>query len=360
MPLSYKKRSQVDKHTYLSWKGDSWPSYEEFLIGSSSNNEIEQQVEEFCFIQDKKNSREINFLEVMVTYGCTLACKGCTNFSDYRGHSRGNILWRNFRKDLEALTRRTVVHNILLMGGEPLLNKDFPNWIKGLRTEFPQIHVFILTNGHLLIGNTWLIDYMKEYGDIWLKVSNHMPGADWYNNGVDLVKKNFNWKKSNKQINYVFASDLELYYDAETDCTLEIPEYDKYQMMTQGSYGNLKPWRKDPEDAFKRCMQPANVAFNDGQLYKCTMNWNLQYALGDHGQQDDPDWKPYLYKGIDIHTCSDNELDTFVSNIGKPHKICGMCPAYSQSDDEVMMDHFGTTTSRIDFKKYDKKIRRNL
>ena len=367
MLFNKENRSMVDRETYSIWQGMTWPSYEDFidgkLLSDSVISELTPLITEFIEASRRPN-RVILALETMVTYGCTLACKGCTNFSDYKGHSRGNIKWKDFRKDFKRLYERTIVDSILLMGGEPLLNKDFPNWIKGIRTEFPKVRIVILTNGHLLLGNTWLIDYMKEYGNIWLKISNHVPGADWYDQAVALVKKSFNWKELKKSQNIykqVFASKVEFLHDPKYNCFLEIPEYDKYQVMATGDYGNLKPWKQDPVDSFKRCMAADSVAFNDGKLYKCTMNWNLQYALADHGQQDDSDWKGYLYKGVDIHTCTEQELDAFISNIGKPHKICGMCPAASQPDSEVMMDHFGTTTSKINFENYyDKKIRRNL
>lgn len=354
----------VEENIYTMWRGDSWPSYQEVLRGVEVSEDIHHEITQI--VKDylvQKRPKFINHLEIMVTYGCTLKCTSCTNFSDYQNHTRGNVRWKDVRIHLKKLLEHNVkIRKILLMGGEPFLNKDFPNWIVGLRTEFPDIQLMILTNGHLVMRNKWIIDSMRKYGNIWLKFSNHMPGAEWFDDSIQLVKNNFDWEIDPNPFGeeyFKFQDEVVVYRDDKNN-KFEIANYDSYQLMVKGTYGNLKPWKNDPAKAFKRCMQPMQVSFNDGILFKCTMNWNLQHALANHNQADDKDWDGYIFNGVNVHDCTADQLNNFISNIGKPHKICGMCPSDDQSDSETYIDHYATTTSKIKFLKYDKETRRNI
>ncbi|NDB65910.1 MAG: hypothetical protein EB168_09625, partial [Euryarchaeota archaeon] len=51
---------------------------------------------------------ELEYIETMVTHGCTLACDACTNYSDY-GMSGGNVSWEQHFEDLKVLTNRVRV-----------------------------------------------------------------------------------------------------------------------------------------------------------------------------------------------------------------------------------------------------------
>jgi len=354
----------VEENSYNAWRGDAWPSFQDVLLGVEVPDEIYNEITQT--IKDHEwqiPTKVISNLEMMVTYGCTLKCASCTNFSDYQNHSRGNVRWKDTRLHLKRLLEHKVkVEKLLLMGGEPFLNKDFPNWIDGLRTEFPDIKLMILTNGHLVMRNKWIIDSMRKYGNIWLKFSNHMPGAEWFEDSVELIKNNFDWEVDPKPFDddYLQFQDELIVYKDNNGNKFEIANYDTYQLMVKGTFGSLKPWKNEPAKAFARCMQPKQVAFNDGILFKCTMNWNLQHALANHNQADDKDWDGYIFNGVDVHDCTADQLNNFVQNIGKPNKICAMCPSDDQSDSETYIDHYATTTSKIKFLKYDKETGRNF
>jgi hypothetical protein len=47
-------------------------------------------------------------------------------------------------------------------------------------------------------------------------------------------------------------------------------------------------------------------------------------------------WKNYITNGI-ASDCSEQQLEQFIDNFGKPHAICRQCP--SEGDLESIIDH---------------------
>jgi len=47
-------------------------------------------------------------------------------------------------------------------------------------------------------------------------------------------------------------------------------------------------------------------------------------------------WKNYITNGLSSD-CSEQELEQFINNFGKPHSICRQCP--SENDLESVIDH---------------------
>lgn len=70
-----------------------------------------------------------------------------------------------FEKDIIQLRRITnsKVNKIVLLGGEPLLNKNIKSYIKIARENFNNSHIFIITNGLLL--NEMQEDFYKTCAD---------------------------------------------------------------------------------------------------------------------------------------------------------------------------------------------------
>ena len=71
----------------------------------------------------------IEHLEIMVINACQLSCQGCATFSDLR-HS-GYVSWDQGKEEILPWLERLDPECIGVMGGEPLMNPDLENWIRG-------------------------------------------------------------------------------------------------------------------------------------------------------------------------------------------------------------------------------------
>lgn len=92
---------------------------------------------------------ELPLLEVHLADQCNLNCKGCAHFSNLARTVFPDA--EVFERDVERLS--TLFSNItqfFLLGGEPLLNPDFPVFIRIVRKYFPYAQLTLLSNGLLV------------------------------------------------------------------------------------------------------------------------------------------------------------------------------------------------------------------
>ena len=274
----------------------------------------------------------IQLLETMVTYACTLACSWCTNYSDY-GMSGGYVKWQTAQPWFDKLFSRMRIDCFSLIGGEPFLNPELETWVREFKTNYPYVTLMILTNGQLFHKNTWILDCMDEYGMIYLKLSNHQPGEQYFTDMVETILSRFEWKLVDGK-----------YFSKEKILDLEIAEVPTFMKTYRGEYGAMKPYHSDPNRAFEICNQQICPLLENGRLYKCSSVGVLHKVLEDHGQINDPDWAPYLNSGLSLD-CSDHDLAAWVENFGKPHQhLCKMCPTAA---DNVFRPHYLNVRSKL-------------
>ncbi len=282
-----------------------------------------------------KDLPKISYIETMVTHGCTLACKGCTNYSDY-GMSGGNVQWEEHFEDLKVLFNRFRVDCYGFIGGEPFMHKKFKDWVINFKEEFPYVMLMVLTNAQLFPENAdWFLDAMEKYGMIYLKMTNHIPGADYYEKSKKLVLERFDWEQ--QEDGYWF--NQKHINDFRTE------KVDTFMQILRGKYGDIKPYNNNPVEAFEICNQQICPLFYEGKLHKCSTVGMLDRMLTDHKQHDDPDWAPYVNQGIDIRTADNSRLRAWANNHGKPHmKLCRMCPT---AKDNVFFDHIPNVVNKL-------------
>lgn len=109
----------------------------------------EEDIEE-VFIRINNEKPRLDYVEIEVSRGCNLNCKGCNEFS--------NLIDKSCYGDLES-TRRDLLRlkelfwgigKIRLMGGEPLINPAFPEFVRTAREVFPDCDLRLLSNGILI------------------------------------------------------------------------------------------------------------------------------------------------------------------------------------------------------------------
>lgn len=131
------RAEQIDVHVY----GLSGLFYKKEQIRFKHISEISYEI-------DYKKPR-LNYIEYQVADHCNLKCKGCGHFSNLVAPKFGNL--QQFTSDLKQLkTKFWGIKRIRLMGGEPLLNRELPEFIKETRCIFPDAEIRIVTNGLLI------------------------------------------------------------------------------------------------------------------------------------------------------------------------------------------------------------------
>lgn len=275
---------------------------------------------------------KVQLLETMATFSCTLACRSCTNYSDY-GMKGGYVRWRQMQEWLDIVFTRLRVDCFSIIGGEPFLNPELKIWIEQFRERYPYVMLMVLSNATLLDKNWWILDSMDELGMIYLKLTNHQPGAEYFESAKQKILNRFIWR---------YEGDDQWFEPTRIlDFRVESPRL--FLRTFKGEYSNMKPYDNDPKSAFKICNQQICPLLVDGKLYKCSSTGMLNRALNDHRLSYDPDWQFYKDSGISLD-CDDLTLKLWAENIGKPHKVCSMCPT---ADDKPFHGHFDTVVSRL-------------
>ena len=108
------------------------------------------------------------FLETMATQVCNLSCAGCTNYSDLT--HQGYVRWRDMERDLRTWLEVIDIPDFGIMGGEPLINPEIREWLRGVRRLMPQSQIRFTTNGLLLNRHFDVLDVAHEIGNTVFKI----------------------------------------------------------------------------------------------------------------------------------------------------------------------------------------------
>jgi uncharacterized protein (DUF983 family) len=155
------------------------------------------------------------------------------------------------------------------------------------------------------------------------------------NGEIDYIKKRFSWKSVNE-----FGIDR---WITDNDFRFQIANPKKFIKTFVGSYENMSPHNNTPADAFAICVQQRCPMIYNGRLYKCGTAGLTPDVLTRFNYPNLNQWQPYIVDGLGPD-CSDLDLEKFVANFGKPHKICSQCP--SQQDTNSIVDHLTTVLKK--------------
>lgn len=278
------------------------------------------------------------FVETMITQACNISCTGCTNYSDLA--HKGYVTWSQGKNWLETWLTRIDIPDFGIMGGEPLLNPEVNEWIQGIRKILPQAQIRFTTNGILLKNHLDIIKLLEDVGNCVFKITVHTKDDELEN----IIEKLF--------IEYKWEPVLEYgvhRFKTKNNFRLQINRPQTFIKTFKGPYHDMMPYDSSPDEAFKICCQPQCPLLFNGRIYKCSSNGLLQNTLESFGFPNYERWNKYIDTGIGPD-CNDNELDLFIKNFGKSHKVCGMCP--SSSNIESQINHTETVlTNKIRFKQ---------
>lgn len=114
----------------------------------------------------------IPYVEFYITNVCNLACDGCNRFNNF--NFTGFQRWDDYKEIYQQWGQEIVPSSIAILGGEPLLNPTFMQWVTGLSEIWPQTSIRIITNAFQLDRVKDLYNLLKcnQKIELWVGIHN--------------------------------------------------------------------------------------------------------------------------------------------------------------------------------------------
>lgn len=175
-------------------------------------------------------------LQAHVIDTCNLNCKGCGHFANlFKGNTNYDLA--KFSYEVETLSEKVYVKKFYLLGGEPFLNPELPEFIKVTRENFPQAEIRIATNGLLIPKlDAKIFEAIKRYDAI-VYVTAYPPTVSLMDDILRQLKK------------YQVAYDI--------------------RKVTEFWAGYTEKPINDPLVSRKHCASDLCRTLRDGRIYKC-------------------------------------------------------------------------------------------
>jgi hypothetical protein len=254
--------------------------------------------------EPQRKLRTASRLELHVTHTCNLACESCSHYSNH-GHS-GNLDLDRADHWMAMWSKRIDVEEIRLLGGEPTVHPDFPEFIPLARRHWPLARIRIVTNGFFLRRHPDLPLKMADAGNADLALSIHHDSPAYLARLRPITDLLAKWQHDHGTIFHTWSS---------------------YQGWTKRYLGNgddMQPFEDGrPRQSWEICPAKPCKQLHEGKLWKCAPVAYLGLQKQRYNLSEK--WDPYLqYQPLEP-TCSDEELDAFLALEDEP--VCAMCSA---------------------------------
>jgi organic radical activating enzyme len=281
---------------------------------------------------------KISKAEFYITNVCNLNCSRCNRFNDHA--FKGWQKWSDYEQAYKNWSEKIQIDQVVILGGEPLLNPSICEWIAGINSAF-QKGVQVLTNGTRLNktpGFYEAIQHCSVPGETnWIGISVHNSNElEWYLNEVKtFLKGELHWQDSNNAGADYFVRDQN-----GVGVGVWLQDHFTNAAVHRLSNGQLGLYNNDPIEAHKVCCfaQFKNYHFIRGELYKCGPvalfpEFDQQFAL-DLSESDRELINSY-------HPLSIDEFDDlgvkFLSEIDNPISQCKFCPRNTDISQEKII-----------------------
>lgn len=266
-------------------------------------------------------------IEFYITNVCNLNCKDCNRFNNH--NFKGWQRWSDYESVYQQWSNHIGIKQIVLLGGEPLLNPDILDWIYGLNRVFNR-PVQILSNGTHINKVSGLYQALRKNGN-WLGISWHNPNTlDEFEHEISqflqgpIVKLPLDHPDNHcKDANTVWM-------DANK---VKIPlwiQYDFYKSAIQPTInGRLTLHNSDPLLAHENCgfVKSKNYHFIKGKLYKCgpvalfpEFDQQHQLEISDQDRALINSYEPLTVEGLVQHGPG------YFDQLDQPLAQCKFCP----------------------------------
>ena len=271
---------------------------------------------------------KLNNVEFYITNVCNLACEGCNRFNNYR--FKGWQRWADY-KDIytQWAQELEITSHIGILGGEPLLNPDYLEWLDGLRNLWPGVRINTVTNGYRLNSVPGLYERLSAHPLTYLlKVGIHNPDSKEMilNNIREFLKGPLTYQK--------------IYAEHDWQEKLYIIDANSVWVMVENNWnfhqGSLKQdldtgqfslYNSDLTVAHNNCSMKTCHTFHRGRLYKCGVaallpEFDQQYPIATTGQQREIMMD---YPGLGLEQTLEQK-QIFIEQLSQPIAQCQLCP----------------------------------
>lgn len=265
-------------------------------------------------------------IEFYITNVCNLNCKDCNRFNNYS--FTGWQRWSDYKDIYKRWADHITIKQIVLLGGEPLLNPDIIDWVYGLNEIFKR-PVQILSNGTQINKVKGLYQALRVNGN-WLGISWHNPDTlEMFEKEIqqflqgDIVRLPPGHPDNNMNAHAVWVDSNNV------KVSLWI-QYDFYKSAIQPTAdGRLTLHNSDPLKAHNHCGFAVykNYHFIRGKLYKCGPvalfpEFDQQHNL-DISEQDRElinSYEPLTVEGVET------QGNGYFDSLDQPIPQCKFCP----------------------------------
>ena len=327
----------------------------------------------------------LNECNFVITNVCNFDCPECNRFNNY--NFSGHYFWKNNKEKYEKWSKIVDIGQFTVLGGEPMANKDYKNWLVGLRAIWPNSKGKMITNGSLLKNNdSELYDILKNHkieleiglhnSDRWeeilLFVSKFLKGKIYrysktaYNQNFIATYNNIkaaswpelfectDWDKLpidiKTECDKLFDFTLEKFYlqqltelffldkqqvnvscEDENGVAITIYLQDKFfksALIPNFETRTFTLHNSDRETAHAGCETARGECrqFVEGKLYKCSISENLATVDKQFVVDMPDDYRKTIngYVPGDL-SMSTTDLDLFMNNLNKSIPHCSSC-----------------------------------
>jgi len=248
--------------------------------------------------------KSIPHLEIHLTHGCNLSCESCSHYSN-QGH-KGILSLAEAEHSMTLWHHRLIPHTFSLLGGEPSIHPDLPEFVLLARRVWPNAHLRLVTNGFFLHRHPALPAILQRDPNTSIYLSIHHDGPEYAEKLQPVMALLKNWVR-----NYRIRVNIYL-------------SFKHWTRVYRGSGNTMEPFKDEqPRQSWECCPAKYCPQLFEGKLWKCAPLAYLKLQDAKYRLSDS--WKPYLqYQPLESN-CTDEQLEEFFQR--EEESFCGMCPA---------------------------------
>ena len=237
-------------------------------------------------------------LEFSLADGCNLKCEFCVHLNPFR---TGFVSKETLIDSFEKWSRKIATRNVMLIGGEPLLNPGIAEIIIAVQRCWPRSQRRILTNGVLLprVSDDVLRVFHKY--NVFVGISEHMDTPEHREN----LKQSLSRLRQFRILYSVNESFRGWHNGRDVD-----------------AYGVPVPCNSNPETAHQLCCAKHCPTIQGDRLYSCSHLANMIAAVQEGAIG--PEWRTVLaHRPVTLES-SPEEIRNYLR--AEPMPECSVCP----------------------------------
>ena len=272
---------------------------------------------------------KIKKVEFYITNVCNLTCDNCNRYNnhDFKGWQR----WSDYESVYQEWSKHIALRQIVILGGEPLLNPSILDWIRGLNKIWGW-PLQVLSNGTRLNNVKGLYELLSD------RTYPNFVGISWHNTeSLESLESNiytFLGPGARKldpdhELFKLFQADFVYLDDNEVSVPVWIQDHFSESSLRASADGKFTLHNNNALQAHSQCgfALNKNYHFIRGELYKCgpvalLPEFDLQHKI-DMSDEDRILLNSYKPLAASEFSARGNE---FLNNIDNPIPQCKFCP----------------------------------